>query len=122
MTWGTWLVVGLLTFVVPKMLPASGIFRVVGSISYGIAATLVFFLLTNFGVWVIWNNWFAPGLSGLVQAYIDALPFVRTQLVTNALLMPAAIIAGDQIKSRLRYRSFGIAETTPQGLRGQTGH
>jgi len=43
----------------------------------GISAlsSIVFFLITNFGVWVM--GWYPRSLKGLVDCYIMALPFLR---------------------------------------------
>ncbi|MFH1405279.1 MAG: DUF6580 family putative transport protein [Patescibacteria group bacterium] len=44
-----------------------------------IAGSLTFFLITNFAVWAF-GSLYAPTLSGLVQCYYMALPFLRNTL------------------------------------------
>jgi hypothetical protein len=49
-----------------------------GSISCG----LVFFLITNFAVW-IFTPWYAKTFSGIIQCYLMALPFFKNDLLGN---------------------------------------
>ncbi len=54
-----------------------------------IAGGLVFFILTNFAVWLAWMpyTW-----EGLVQCYAQAIPFFRNTLVSN--LLYSALLFG----------------------------
>lgn len=51
---------------------------VVGS---ALALSILFFLITNFGVWAPPNNWYPHTLEGLIQSYTLALPFFRNTLI-----------------------------------------
>lgn len=44
-------------------------------------SSILFFLITNFGVWAPPNNWYPHTLDGLVQSYTLALPFFRNSLI-----------------------------------------
>lgn len=44
-------------------------------------SSILFFLITNFGVWAPPNNWYPHTLDGLGQSYIMALPFFRNSLI-----------------------------------------
>lgn len=46
-----------------------------------IASSVLFFLITNLGVWAPPNNWYPHTLSGLIQSYTLALPFFRNSLI-----------------------------------------
>ncbi len=50
-----------------------------GLIACGLGASLAFFAVTNFGVWLMFNM-YEPTLSGLGSCYLAALPFFRYTL------------------------------------------
>ena len=47
------------------------------------SSSILFFLITNFGVWAPPNNWYPHTLGGLLQSYTLALPFFRNTLVSD---------------------------------------
>lgn len=51
---------------------------VVGS---ALGSSVLFFLITNFGVWAPPNNWYPHTLAGLIQSYTMAIPFFRNSLI-----------------------------------------
>ncbi len=54
----------------------------------GAVSTLFFILWTNFGVWHI-GGLYPSTLAGLIQSYINALPFLRNQFLGNMMIVPA---------------------------------
>src|SRR5687767_6865022 len=46
-----------------------------------LGSSVLFFLITNFGVWAPPNNWYPHTLDGLLQSYTLALPFFRNTLL-----------------------------------------
>lgn len=44
-------------------------------------SSVIFFVITNFGVWAPPGNWYPHTLNGLVQCYIMAIPFFRNSLI-----------------------------------------
>jgi len=46
-----------------------------------LTSSVVFFLITNFGVWAPPNNWYPHNLAGLMQSYTMALPFFKNSLI-----------------------------------------
>ncbi|MBI4036012.1 hypothetical protein HY383_03605 [Candidatus Daviesbacteria bacterium] len=44
-------------------------------------SSILFFIITNFGVWAPPNNWYPHTLSGLIQSYTMAIPFFRNSLI-----------------------------------------
>ena len=46
-----------------------------------IFSSVLFFAVTNFGVWAPPNKWYPHTLDGLIQSYTMALPFFRNSLV-----------------------------------------
>jgi hypothetical protein len=52
----------------------------------GLGSSVMFFVLTNFGVWLVGDNpRYTHDLPGLVQCYTLALPFFRNTLISMAL-------------------------------------
>src|SRR5690606_39819850 len=64
----------------------------------GMAVTnaLVFFLVTNAGVWLV-SGMYSPGLEGLLQSYVMGLPFLWKSL------------AGDLFFTLVFYHAFALA-------------
>ena len=54
-----------------------------------LAAQILFFLVTNFGVWA-GTGMYTPDVSGLLTCYIAALPFFRNSLIALAVFTPIA--------------------------------
>ncbi len=71
--WGSFMISGLLGLVLRRRRSAIR----VGAIT--IAASLQFFVITNFGVWAA--GAYARDLSGLATSYIAGLPFLRATLL-----------------------------------------
>lgn len=46
-------------------------------ISGTLFASLLFFLITNFGVWTLPYSWYSKDLAGLIQSYVAGIPFFR---------------------------------------------
>ncbi len=47
-----------------------------------ILASIIFFLITNFGAW-LHHDMYSQNLNGLLQAYVAGLPFLRNSLIAN---------------------------------------
>lgn len=66
--------IGLLfSVIIGKYLKQLKLFQLVFS---GIASSVVFFIISNFGVWLI-GDFYEKSLSGLIQCYTMALPFLK---------------------------------------------
>jgi hypothetical protein len=74
----------------------SRLFRLVFGTGLGLGTSLFFFLWTNFGVWAL-DAWgmYANNLSGLMQSYVNALPFFRANLISTIVFVPLGIIASE---------------------------
>lgn len=55
-----------------------------GALGIGAAAvgSLLFFALTNAAVWQ-WGSMYQPTLNGLLQSYVNALPFLRNSMTSD---------------------------------------
>ena len=65
----------------------------------GISSNIFFYLWTNLGVWVL-DSWgmYPNTIQGLLQSYINGIPFLKYQLVSTLLLLPATFIIFETIK------------------------
>ena len=63
-------------------------------------SSLVFFIVTNFGVWVM--GWYPPTLAGLVNCYIMGLPFLRDFTVSTLLYSAVFFTAYEVIARRVK--------------------
>ena len=72
--------------------------------SAAIAASVLFFVVTNFGVWVQ-GDLYPRTLEGLVRCYVMAIPFFRNTL------------AGDALYTFALFGGFALAQTLFPALR-----
>lgn len=70
---------GLIVFLSEKVRNDS----VLGLGSTAVAASLIFFVVTNFGVWL--NGWYPHTLAGLIDSFVMGLPFLRNMLIGDVL-------------------------------------
>ena len=72
-TWGSILIIGLIT----KFFKNNIFLRFIGVVS----ASLIFFIFTNFGVWVLGSYGYT--YEGLITCYIAAIPFYTNTLLST---------------------------------------
>lgn len=75
-TWGSFMIIALMssTFLAKRNIGVGTIFA--GALASG----LLFFAVTNFGVW-LQSGMYSHTFTGLVQCYYNALPFLRNTLL-----------------------------------------
>lgn len=92
-TWSAFLVAPMFGVIAQKVTFRSKTLVKILSLQFtGILSTLFFYLWTNFGV-VLTTNMYAKTFDGLVQSYINALPFLRHQLIGTFIFIPIVFIA-----------------------------
>ena len=59
----------------------------------GLMINVFFFIWTNFGVWML-DSWgmYSKDVSGLITCYINALPFLKNQVVSSLIFIPTGFI------------------------------
>ena len=62
------------------------------SLAAGISSSIFFYIWTNFGHWLT-TNMYAKDLNGLIDCYINALPFLKPQMAGNLIFVPIFILA-----------------------------
>jgi ABC-type multidrug transport system fused ATPase/permease subunit len=73
-----------------------------------LAGSVVFFVITNFGVWAL-GSWYPKTLSGLMTAYIQAIPFFRNT-VAGDLFYVSILFGGFALLERL----FPVLREAPE--------
>lgn len=74
--------------------------KLFGSILISLSSTVFFFLWTNLGV-VMTTDMYSKDLFGLFSSYLNALPFLKMQLVGNLFFVPAFIFASDFLTQKV---------------------
>ena len=54
-------------------------------------SNLVFFVITNFGVWFMQIGFYDKTFPGLITCYIAAIPFINNSLLSNLVFTPVLI-------------------------------
>ena len=91
-TWGSFILAALIGILIRKNKSAA---RILGG---SLAASLVFFIVSNFGVWLM--GWYPQNLKGLVDCYVMALPFLR-DFTVSTLIYSVLFFSAYELTARL---------------------
>lgn len=100
-TWGAFGLIGLGAVILRKLnnKPKT---QVLASAGFVIASSTLFFVITNFGVWL--EGWYPMTWAGLATCYQLAIPFYRTMLIGNLIMVPVAVAAWQYLRVRAAAR------------------
>lgn len=87
-TWGSFALIGLGATILKK-LNSKPKTQILSSFGFAAAGSFLFFIITNFGVWL--QGWYPATFAGLMSSYTMAIPFYRTMLIGNLILVPAVV-------------------------------
>ena len=88
-TWSAFALIGLAGLAL-RRLSGSPAKLMLASVGAAVGGSVFFFLYTNFGVWLLGDGtMYAKTWAGLMQCYTMGLPFYRTMLLGNLVLVPA---------------------------------
>ena len=59
-------------------------FKFIEILFAGLLSSILFFLITNFGVWLV-SGLYQPNLNGLIHCYVMAIPFFHNTLISTLL-------------------------------------
>ncbi|MFC1480091.1 DUF6580 family putative transport protein [Candidatus Omnitrophota bacterium] len=103
-TWGAFILIGYIGMRLRERRTPGRIFTTT------VFSALLFFVITNFGVWLAWypHTW-----EGIVTCYIKALPFLRNTMAGNILF--AFVLFGSyelarKLAERTRFRNVLLAD------------
>ncbi len=82
-----WISPGILWIIIPYVMVYGILYKIIKNplspiklLASGSAASLLFFLISNFGVWINSQILYTPDLSGLFLCYYNAIPFFMNEL------------------------------------------
>lgn len=85
-TWSAFLLIGILG----SLLKNNSKHFILKAFGLGIGSVLFFYLWTNFGWWLI-SGMYAMSFFGLIKCYIAGLAFLRNQMISVLVFVPALI-------------------------------
>jgi hypothetical protein len=90
-TWSAYVIIAFGAYTAMKFKVQNEIKTIVKATGIGIIASVWFYLWTNFGVWAL-DSWgmYPKTLVGLIDAYIMGLPFLKSNMIGNLILVPAS--------------------------------
>jgi len=76
--------------------------KILSATILGISSNIFFYLWTNFGVWTL-DSWgmYPNSMQGLIQSYINGLPFLKYQFASTLFILPVTFITFETIKKIL---------------------
>jgi hypothetical protein len=86
-TWSAFALIGLAGLAL-RRLQARPSRLMLGALGAGVLGSVFFFVYTNFGVWLM-GNLYPHTWAGLMQSYLMGIPFYRTMLIGNLVIVPA---------------------------------
>jgi hypothetical protein len=88
-TWSAFALIGLSGLLLRK-LKNSPLKLILASTGTALAGSVFFYVVTNFGVWLLGDGAMYPHTwAGLMECYVMGIPFFRTMLLGNLILVPA---------------------------------
>ena len=107
-TWGAFAVTGAGAIILKKLNNQPGK-QIAASAGFAVVSSFAFFAITNFGVWA--QGWYPATFAGLTQSYIMAIPFYRTMIIGNLIIIPAAVGLYQLIRARQATKNLVINTT-----------
>lgn len=96
-TWSSFVIIGVSALLLRKLnkQPKK---QMLYSVGFAATSSFLFFVVTNFGVWA--QGWYPATFAGLMDSYAMAIPFYRTMLIGNLILVPASVTAWQFVRAR----------------------
>ena len=71
----------------------------------GLLSSVIFFIITNFGVWAV-SGMYEKNFSGLLQSYIMAIPFFHNTLISTLIYLTVLKILFEIVISKKLIKNF----------------
>jgi hypothetical protein len=104
-TWSAFLIIGLGAILLAKLNKKTNA-QILCSVGFAVISSFFFFAFTNFGVWA--QGWYPATWSGLAECFALAIPFYRTMLIGNIIMVPTAVAAYQLVKNRQAAKSLVV--------------
>ena len=104
-TWSAFALIGASAVILRKLnnKPAK---QVMYSAGFAAVSSFAFFLITNFGVWA--QGWYPSTFAGLMNSFVMAVPFYRTMLIGNLIIVPSVVAAYQLVKARSTVKNLVV--------------
>lgn len=104
-TWSAFVIIGISALLLRKLKnrPKS---QIIYSLGFALASSFFFFIITNFGVWS--QGWYPATWTGLIECFTMAIPFYKTMLIGNIIMVPTAVSIYQFVKNRQTAKSLII--------------
>lgn len=96
-TWGSFAFIGLGATLLRKLNNKPKL-QILTSVGFATISSFLFFVVTNFGVWA--QGWYPATFAELMNSYTMAIPFYRTMLIGNLIIVPTVVTIWQLVKSR----------------------
>lgn len=98
-TWSCFALIGASAVILKRLNHYPGR-QLIGAAGFAIISSTLFFVVTNFGVWLQGFGFYYPStLAGLGESYMMGIPFYRTMLIGNLIILPATIGVWQLVKA-----------------------
>lgn len=104
-TWSAFLLIGLGSVLLTKLNKKAKT-QIACSLGFAVISSFFFFAFTNFGVWL--QGWYPATINGLIECFTLAIPFYRTMLIGNVIMVPTAVAIVQLVKSHYFAKSLVI--------------
>jgi len=104
-TWSSFAIIGISALLLRKLnkQPKK---QVLYSVGFAAVSSLLFFVVTNFGVWT--QGWYTMTWSGLVTCFTMAIPFYRATLIGNLIFVPASVTVWQFVRAKQAAHSLVV--------------
>jgi len=107
-TWGAFAVIGAGAVLLKKLNNRPGK-QIAFSAGFAVVSSFVFFAITNFGVWA--QGWYPATLAGLQTCFTMAIPFYRTMIIGNLIIIPVAVALYQLVRAHQAAKNLVINTT-----------
>jgi hypothetical protein len=90
-TWSAYLVSPIFGIVIKNSKKINKVIKIAALEGVGVLSVIFFFLWTNFGV-VVTTKYYSKDIYGLGLSYVNAIPFIKPQLISTMIALPILFI------------------------------
>ncbi|MFA6391569.1 MAG: DUF6580 family putative transport protein [Patescibacteria group bacterium] len=111
-TWSAWAMIGLIGLVLKKKKMSAWKFTA-GMTGLGVLSSVLFYIWTNFGVWLI-GDWYPETVGGLMTCMIAGLPFLKAQILGNLIVVPIISISLSFVWQKFEVLQLRLTKNKPK--------
>jgi hypothetical protein len=104
-TWGSFALIGAGSILLAKLnkQPKK---QLLASAGFAVAGSFTFFIITNLGVWL--QGWYPATIAGLTACFTLAIPFYRTMLIGNLIIVPVSVSIYQLVRAKIVAKNLVI--------------